>query len=145
MCEVTWSLIAVIICDQIIHHLFGLLKFKNAIFKILCSTAQHAGIAVHNHPPGGRHISTEIWQRLSSLFPFSRAFSAFPVFRLSLFSAFPSFPRFFKKQKPLRRREYIFDVRSLRQTKNIHPVYQMLTSTFNFNVQPTSIQRYYAT
>ena len=90
---------------------FGLLKFKNAIFKILCSTAQHAGIAVHNHPPGGRHISTEIWQRLSSLFPFSRAFSAFPFFppfpffRLSLFSAFPSFSRFFKKQKPLRRRE----------------------------------------
>ena len=55
------------------------------------------------------HISTEIWQRLSSLFPFSRAFSAFPFFRLSLFSAFPSFPRFFKKQKPLplQRREII--------------------------------------
>ena len=111
--------------------MFGLLQFKNAIFKILFSTAQHAGIAVHNHPPGGRHISTEIWLRLSSLFPFSRAFSVFPVFfrlsrfffrlsrffsaftffpplpffRLSLFSAFPSFPRFFKKQKPLRRRE----------------------------------------
>ena len=88
----------------------GLFKFKNTIFTILCSTAQHAGIAVHNHPPGGRHISTEIWQRLSSLFPFSRAFSTFPVFppfpffRLSLFFAFPSFPRFLKK-KPLRRRE----------------------------------------
>ena len=32
-------------------------------------------------------------------------FPPFPFFRLSLFSAFPSFPRFFKKQKPLRRRE----------------------------------------
>ena len=38
---------------------------------------------------------------------------------------------------------HIFDIRSLRQTKNIYPVYQTLTSTFNFNVQPTSIQRYY--
>ena len=78
-----------------IHHLFRLLKFKNAIFKILCSTAQHAGIAVHNHPPGGRHIWTEIWQRLSSLFPFSRAFSAFPFF--------PPFPLFrgFLKNKSL--------------------------------------------
>ena len=47
---------------------------------LLKFTAPHAGIAVHNHPPGGRHISTEIWQRLSSLFPFSRAFSAFPSF-----------------------------------------------------------------
>ena len=51
-------------------------------------------------PRGGRHISTEIWQRLSSLFPLSRAFSAFPVFppfpffRLSRFSAFPFFPPF---------------------------------------------------
>ena len=78
-----------------------LLKFKNAIFKILCSTAPHAGIAVHNHPPGGRHISTEIWQRLSSLFPFSRAFSN------SAFTVFPPFPLFrkFPQQKPLRRRE----------------------------------------
>ena len=94
-CEVTWSIIAVIIWDQITHHFFGLLKFKNAIFKILCSTAQHAGIAVYNHPPGGRHISTEIWQRLSSLFPFSRAFSAFPFF--------PPFPLFrgFLKNKSL--------------------------------------------
>ena len=32
-------------------------------------------------------------------------FPPFPFFRLFLFSAFPSFPRFFKKQKPLRRRE----------------------------------------
>ena len=32
-------------------------------------------------------------------------FPPFPFFRLSLFYAFPSFPRFFKKQKPLRRRE----------------------------------------
>ena len=28
---------------------------------------------------------------------------------------------------------YIFDVRSLRQTKNIYPVYQTLTSTSTFN------------
>ena len=35
-------------------------------------------------------------------------FPPFPFFRLSLFSAFPSFPRFFKKQKPLRRRESLY-------------------------------------
>ena len=38
------------------------------------------------------HISAEIWQRLSSLFPFSRAFPAFPVF--SAFPFFPPFPLF---------------------------------------------------
>ena len=39
------------------------------------------------------------------LFVFLSATERHTFFRLSLFSAFPSFPRFFKKQKPLRRRE----------------------------------------
>ena len=55
--------------------------------------SQHSG-CVRSDIDNFCHISTEIWQRLSSLFSFSRAFSAFPVFPPFPFSAFPFFPPF---------------------------------------------------
>ena len=52
---------------------------------------------------------------VEAFFAFSFLSRFFRLSRFSLFSAFPSFPQFFKKQKPLRRREplsYIIPWRS---------------------------------
>ena len=63
------------------------------------------------HSPARRHRSAQPPPGWAPYFDrnLAEAFFAFPFlsrfFRLSGFSAFPSFPRFFKKQKPLRRRE----------------------------------------